>query len=108
MMREEKIKDITLMYLMTKFRDLGHKELPLQIIKNKQSYVIGHKRKSGDGKKEYLEEACKIVHVKSRDVWKLYWKRADMKWHLHSTADYEALDDLLDEIRKDPEGCFWG
>ncbi len=102
------IKDTALMYLMTRFRDLGREDLPLHIIKLNQSYIVGHKRKTMGGKKEYLDEACKIVHVKSRDIWKLYWKRADMKWHLHSTSSYADLDDLLDEVRKDPEGCFWG
>jgi hypothetical protein len=32
--------------------------------------------------------------------------RADLKWHLYE--EYSTLDELLKEVKDDPNGCFWG
>ncbi len=100
------MQDKLILYILSKLNKYGHEKLPLHIIKEKQSYVVGHKRKAWKSDKEYLDEDCKIVYVKSKNLWKLYWKRADLKWHLYES--YEDLDDLLEEVRTDPNGCFWG
>ena len=100
------VKDETLFYILAKLERFGHEKLPLQIIKEKQSYIIGHKRNRYSDGSEYLDEACKITYVKSQDLWKLYWMRADFKWHLY--AEYHDLDKLLKEVKTDPNGCFWG
>ena len=52
---------------------------------------------------------AKVTYVKSRKFWKLFWIRADFKWHSYtpfSTSKY--LEEILDEINTDPHGCFWG
>ncbi|MBN2871981.1 MAG: DUF3024 domain-containing protein [Halothiobacillaceae bacterium] len=55
------------------------------------------------------EEFARLVHVKSRDVWKLYWKRADLKWHRYTPLpESSRLDVLLHEIDDDPNACFFG
>ncbi len=55
------------------------------------------------------EEFARLVYVKSRDVWKLYWKRADLKWHrYHPLPESARLDVLLCEIDEDPNACFFG
>ncbi|MBU4477772.1 MAG: DUF3024 domain-containing protein, partial [Candidatus Omnitrophica bacterium] len=36
-----------------------------------------------------------------------HWdKRADLKWHLYE--QYDTLDAALEEVKQDPNGCFWG
>lgn len=48
----------------------------------------------------------KITYVKSRKMWKVFWRRASGKWQL-----YEAVSDFADVIEmieKDEHGCFWG
>lgn len=99
-------EDKLIFYILGKLDKYGHEKLPLQIIKEKQSYIIGHKRKRFSDGSEFLEKACKITFVKSQNSWKLYWMRADLKWHLYEK--YDDLDALLQEVKDDPNGCFWG
>jgi hypothetical protein len=105
-MSEEKIKDNNIFYIMAKLERFGHPKLPFAIIKEKQSYIVGHKRKRFSDGSEYLDKACKIVYVKCSGCWKLYWMRVDLKWHLYE--EYSSLDELLEVVKKDPDGCFWG
>ena len=52
---------------------------------------------------------AKATFVKSRKVWKLYWMRADLKWHRYDPlSDTKSLQDVLKEIGEDPYCCFWG
>lgn len=99
-------QDKIIFYILSRLGRFGHEKLPLEIIKEKQSYIIGHKRTRFSDGSEYLDKACKITHVKSSNIWKLYWMRADLKRHLYE--EYANLDDLLQEVRTDPNHCFWG
>ena len=105
-MDDTKIKYKLIFYILSKFKRFGHEKLPLEIIKEKQSYIIGHRRKRWNRDEYFIEEACKMTFVKSRNIWKLFWKRADLKWHLYQ--EYADFDELLEEVRTDPNGCFWG
>jgi len=105
-MKSQKIKDELIFYILSKLGRFGHEKLPLEIVKDKQSYIVGHRRKHWNSDEEFIEETCKITFLKSGNYWKLYWKRADLKWHLYE--EYTRLDDLLEEVRTDPNGCFWG
>jgi transcriptional regulator with XRE-family HTH domain len=52
---------------------------------------------------------AKATFVKSKKVWKLYWMRADLKWHRYdSLSNTKSLQDVLKEIGEDPYCCFWG
>lgn len=52
---------------------------------------------------------AKATYVKSNRLWKVFWMRADLKWHLYEPHPY-ALDikDFLDVVGEDKLGCFWG
>jgi len=53
--------------------------------------------------------AAKATYVKSRKLWKLYWMRADLKWHRYDLPPRsESLRAVLKEIFEDPYCCFWG
>jgi hypothetical protein len=78
----------------------GHEKLPLKIIKEKQSYIVGHERDvplfDGSGEhRKIFEHACKATFVKSTGEWQLY-------------NPYDSLDAAMLEVRNDPNGCFWG
>ena len=52
---------------------------------------------------------AKIKYIKSKGIWKLYWQRQNMKWHAYEPLELsKELKQLLDEVGKDPYGCFWG
>ena len=100
------IEDDLFFYILGKMKRFGHPDAPLQIIKKKHTFIIGHKEKNYFDGRETLEEAFKIVHIKGRDIWKLFWKKDNVKWHLY--GEYGDLSRLLEEVEHDPNGCFWG
>lgn len=52
---------------------------------------------------------AKATYVKKSKSWKLYWKRADMKWHWYEPfGTSESLEEVLEAINQDQYGCFWG
>jgi hypothetical protein len=52
---------------------------------------------------------AKATYVKSQKLWKLYWMRADGKWHAYQPFPSSAsLEKILETIEQDPHGCFWG
>ena len=105
-MENKQIQDPIVFHILSRLERFGHPEVPLQIIKEKNSYIVGHKRKRFRDGSEYFAQAGKMTFVKSQNIWKLYWMRADLKWHLYE--EYTNLDELLEELKTDPNGCFWG
>jgi len=52
---------------------------------------------------------AKLKFVRSQNVWKLFWHRADMKWHAYDPCkSARDLAELIAEIDTDPHGCFFG
>ena len=58
---------------------------------------------------EHVEESiAKVAYVRSKDVWLLFWKRADGKWHRYPPhPEATSLTAALGVIEKDPKGCFF-
>ena len=58
----------------------------------------------------HIEESiAKASYVKSRDVWKVYWKRADLKWHPYPPRpEVKTLTAFLTLVDEDANCCFWG
>ncbi len=58
----------------------------------------------------FIEDAiAKLQWVRSRKVWKLYWQRADLKWHGYEPhPEAPTLADALRIINEDAHGCFFG
>ena len=52
---------------------------------------------------------AKATYVKKKKIWKLYWQRADMKWHSYKPfPELKSLEEILEVIGQDANGCFWG
>jgi hypothetical protein len=52
---------------------------------------------------------AKATYVKSRRLWKIYWQRADMRWHRYEpNPEVKTLEDFLDVVEEDRLGCFYG
>ena len=75
-----------------------------------QSFEIYEARPNFMDPKEKIESpVAKATYVKSSGIWKLYWMRADLKWHRYEPlADTAVLERVLQEIDQDPYSCFWG
>jgi len=59
---------------------------------------------------EKIEHAvAKATYVKTRKAWKVYWQRADLKWHGYAPAPIvEKLEEFVRLVEKDKHHCFWG
>ena len=57
-----------------------------------------------------LEHAvAKATFVKTRAVWKVFWMRADLRWHSYSpTPTVGTVEKFLELVEADPHACFWG
>lgn len=59
---------------------------------------------------KFIEESvAKICYVRSRDVWELYWQRADLKFHRYDPQpEVASLSRALAVIGEDSNCCFFG
>jgi hypothetical protein len=47
--------------------------------------------------------------IASRQVWRLYWMRSDLRWHSYpELPETKTLEEALAEVDRDPCGCFFG
>ncbi|MCJ8344458.1 DUF3024 domain-containing protein [bacterium] len=52
---------------------------------------------------------AKATFVKSKQLWKIFWQRADLKWHSYpSCPTVEKISDFFEEVHKDQDCCFFG
>ena len=76
----------------------------------KQSVILFEIRPDWQNKSKKMEiDMVKTTFVKKDNNWKVYWMRADLKWHLYKPNP--IVQNLLDFIRlieKDEYGCFRG
>ncbi|NYT66800.1 DUF3024 domain-containing protein [Alcaligenaceae bacterium] len=73
-----------------------------------QSVIIHEDRLLYDGSRS-LQPVAKATWVKTQKVWKIFWMRADLRWHGYEPlARVRTLDDVLSGVDADPYGCFWG
>lgn len=52
---------------------------------------------------------AKATYVRSREIWKVFWKRADLKWHAYPPApQVGSIERFLALVDEDRDGCFFG
>jgi hypothetical protein len=52
---------------------------------------------------------AKAWWIGTKKVWRLYWMRADMRWHSYQPMpEALTLDAVLAEVDRDPHCCFFG
>lgn len=86
------------------------KDLDLFFTIEEYSVVVYEIRSSFQDKDKKIEiPMAKATYIKSRDIWKIYWQRADLKWHSYEPLpECDTIDAFLDEVNNDPYACFWG
>ena len=75
-----------------------------------QSFEIFEIRPVWNDSSQKIEGSiAKATYVKKSKIWKLYWMRADMKWHKYPPfPNSSSLEKILEVIDEDSHGCFWG
>lgn len=52
---------------------------------------------------------AKATFVRKRGVWRVFWMRADLKWHGYQPApEVEDIEDFLAVVENDEYSCFFG
>ncbi len=76
-----------------------------------QSVVLFETRPHGRGAPgEMMEQPCaKATYVKTRGIWRIYWMRADLKWHTYPPSpEVHDLESFLRVVGEDAHHCFFG
>ena len=52
---------------------------------------------------------AKTRYARTRKIWRVFWKRADGKWHRYKPRpEVRSLQAFLKLVDEDEYGCFWG
>ncbi len=75
-----------------------------------QSVIIHEIRPSYvDPSKTIYPEVAKATFVKAKNYWKVFWRRADLKWHAYApNHTVNTLAEFTKVVELDKHGCFWG
>lgn len=75
-----------------------------------QSVIIYSIRPHWQNKSEKMEEPiAKTTWVHTQQVWKVFWMRADLKWHGYDPQpQVSTIEQFLELVNKDAHHCFWG
>jgi hypothetical protein len=59
--------------------------------------------------KKIEEPVAKATYVKAKKVWRVYWQRADLKWHRYEPdPEVDSLQEFLGLVDRDEYACFFG
>ena len=85
-------------------------ELDLNYKIDNQSIIIFSIRPHWQNKADKIESpVAKTTWVKTQNIWKIYWMRADLKWHGYEPKpDVKVIEEFLKTVDEDAYGCFWG
>jgi hypothetical protein len=72
--------------------------------------VLFERRPRFQKPKEWGElPVAKLRFVKSQAIWHLYCMMRDLKWHTYEPLPKsQDVEVLIEEVRRDPTGIFWG
>ena len=75
-----------------------------------QSIEIFEVRPHWENKERTLEHpVAKATYNKRKLNWKVFWQRADLKWHRYQPSpEVASVEEFLDIVQDDEYGCFFG
>jgi Protein of unknown function (DUF3024) len=52
---------------------------------------------------------AKATYVRTRNVWRVFWQRRDLKWHSYEPAnEVRSIEDFVSLVDEDRYACFFG
>ncbi len=85
-------------------------EFDLEFRFSGQSIEIFEVRPRWNKPEEKIEQAiAKATYVKAQNIWKVFWQRADLKWHRYDPVPaVGSLEKFFELVDEDKYGCFFG
>lgn len=109
---EEKRCEKLMRAYIEKIRPPAHmrKEIDFSFRVKDQSVEIFEIRPRWNDPEKTIEGAvAKATYVKSKKLWKLYWQRADLKWHSYEPMpEVKTLEEFIAVVENDENSCFYG
>jgi Protein of unknown function (DUF3024) len=53
-------------------------------------------------------EFAKAKYFKSKEIWQIYWKRANGNWDLYQIPEVSNVDAFFKIVKEDKLNCFFG
>jgi hypothetical protein len=76
---------------------------------DEQSLILFETRPNKFLKSISVSPFAKAVFVKTENLWKVYWQRADMKWHSYKPIPtVKTINDFFKLVESDKHHCFFG
>jgi hypothetical protein len=102
----------TLENFISKIRPPEHirKELDIGYNIDGQAIIISEIRPQWD-KPEIIHQypVAKTTFVKAKNHWKVFWRRADLKWHSYTPKPIvQTIKEFTKLVEEDKLHCFWG
>jgi hypothetical protein len=75
-----------------------------------QSVVLFEVRPRWDNRNKIAHSpVAKATYMQTRKIWKIYWKRSDLKWHEYKPyPEAKGIEEFLKVVKSDEFGCFFG
>jgi hypothetical protein len=55
------------------------------------------------------QSIAKATFVRTSGTWRVFWQRADLKWHRYEPApEVSDIESFLEQVDKDECSCFFG
>jgi hypothetical protein len=73
-----------------------------------QSVIIYEMRRLMDSTQKIESPVAKTTFVKAQQLWKVYWMRGNLNWHLYEPAEVKSFSQFTKLVDADSKGCFFG
>ncbi len=85
-------------------------QLDLSYRMSGQSVEIFEIRPAWKAPSEKVENSvAKATYIRRSNVWRIYWQRADLKWHRYDPVPEVArIEEFLEVVDADEYCCFFG
>ncbi|ANQ51699.1 DUF3024 domain-containing protein [Flammeovirga sp. MY04] len=85
-------------------------QVDIGYIFEKNVLEVFERRPRWDNENEFIENSVvRSRFIKSRDLWKIYWKRASGKWESYEPCpEVNTIEEVFKILNEDDYGCFFG
>lgn len=80
-------------------------------LENRELTIFEIRSRWDNPDEKFESDIAKARYIKSRGIWKIFWKRANGNWQTYEPEGEPELTDIIDVLKvidEDKHGAFWG